>query len=137
MSYIVGSVFLTFHFKHFDFIEWFDLNFGSSNLFQRSSISDFLVDFLMCLCVLLIYLKMLEFFPSGLVLIYTQSSSFSSAFCLSISLLRFLPACPNSSTSIASLCLCKDQSCRLKSYIEFAYLLLQMHLLLILILFVL
>ena len=39
-----GKMFLTIHFKRFDFIEWFDLNSNSSNLFERSSISDFLVD---------------------------------------------------------------------------------------------
>ena len=33
--------FLTTHFKHFDFIEWFDLNSNFRILFERSSISDF------------------------------------------------------------------------------------------------
>ena len=61
--------------------------------------------FLMCLCILFISLKMLKFPSSGLILINIQSSSFSSAFCLSISLLRFPSTFPNSSTSIASLCL--------------------------------
>ena len=37
--------FLTIHFKHFDFIEWFDLSSNSRNLFKRSSINIFLVDF--------------------------------------------------------------------------------------------
>ena len=37
--------FLTIHFKYFDFIEWFDLNSNSSNLFERSSISNISVDF--------------------------------------------------------------------------------------------
>ena len=133
MSSIVGSIFLTIHFKHFVFIEWFDLNSDSSSLFERPSIRDFLFDFLMCLRILFFSLKMLNFFSSGLILINTQSSSFSSAFCLSISLLRFLSACPNSSASIAS----KDQSYNIKHCIEFAYLLLQMTLLLILILLVL
>ena len=107
MSYIVGSIFLTIHFKHFVFIEWFDLNSDSSSLFERPSIRDFLFDFLMCLRILFFSLKMLNFFSSGLILINTQSSSFSRASCLSISLLRFLSACPNSSLSIASLCLWK------------------------------
>ena len=49
MSYIVGSTFLTIHFKHFDFIEWFDLNSNPKSLFERLSISDFLVDCLMCI----------------------------------------------------------------------------------------
>ena len=81
----------------------FDLNSDPSNLSKRSSISDFLVDFLMSLCILFISLKMFEFFPSGVILISAQTSSFSSAFCLSISLLKFLSACPNASISIASL----------------------------------
>ena len=37
------------HFKHFDFIEWFDLNSNPKSLFERLSISDFLVDCLMCI----------------------------------------------------------------------------------------
>ena len=49
MPYIVGSTFLTIHFKHFDFIEWFDLNSNPKSLFERLSISDFLVDCLMCI----------------------------------------------------------------------------------------
>ena len=96
--------FLTTHFKHFDFIEWFDLNSNFSNLFETSSIKDFLLNFLMSLYILFISLKMLKIFSSGLILINTQLSSFSSAFYLSISSLRFLSASPNSSTSIASLC---------------------------------
>ena len=31
------------HFKPFDFIEWFDLNFNPKSLFERSSMNDFLV----------------------------------------------------------------------------------------------
>ena len=107
ISYIIGSTSLTIDFKHFVFIEWFDLNSTSSNLFERTSISNFLVDFLMCLCILFISLKMLKFSSSGLILINKQSSSFSSTFCLSISLLRFVSAYPNSSTSIEILCLWK------------------------------
>ena len=45
MPYVVGSTFLTIHFKHFDFIEWFNLNSNLKSLFERSSINDFLVDF--------------------------------------------------------------------------------------------
>ena len=45
MPYIVGSTFLTIHFKQLDFIEWFDLNSDSKSLFERSSINDFLADF--------------------------------------------------------------------------------------------
>ena len=92
--YIVGSIFLTIHFKHLDFIEWFDFEFWF----------DCLVDFLMCLCNLFISLEMFKLSPSGLILRNTQLT-FSSAFCLSISLLGFLSVCPNSSTSVASLCL--------------------------------
>ena len=43
--------FLTIHFKHFDFIESFDLNSNSSNFFERSSISNFLVDSSVCFLV--------------------------------------------------------------------------------------
>ena len=96
-------MFFTIHFKYFDFIKGFVLDSNSSNCFERLSISKFVAEFLICLCILFISLKMLKFFSSGLIQINTQSSSFSSAFCLSISLLRFLSACPNSSTSIASL----------------------------------
>ena len=111
------------------FFEWFDLNSNSSNLFERSSISDFSVDFLMCLCILFISLKMLKFFSSGLILINKQSSSFSSAFCLSVSLLRFLLACPNSLIHQLQVYVyeSKDQPFSLKYCIEFAYLLLQIH----------
>ena len=42
MTYIGDSTFLTIHFKHFDFIEWFDLNSNPKGLFKRLSISDFL-----------------------------------------------------------------------------------------------
>ena len=77
---------LTIQFKHFDFITLFCLICNSNNLFERSSISDFLIDFLMCLCILFISLKMLESFSSGLILINTQLSSLCNAFCLSISL---------------------------------------------------
>ena len=47
MPHIVGSTFLTIHFKHFDFIEWFDLNSNPKSLFERLSISHFSVDCLM------------------------------------------------------------------------------------------
>ena len=82
MAYIMGRIFLRIHFKHFDFIEWFDLNSNSSNLFQTSSASDFLVDFLMLLCILFIFLEIFKFSSSRLILINTQSIFFSSAFCL-------------------------------------------------------
>ena len=40
---------LTIHFKHF-LLNGFDLNSNSKSLFERFSISDFLVDCLMCIC---------------------------------------------------------------------------------------
>ena len=48
MSYIIGSIFSTTHFKHFDFIEWFNLNSNPKSLFEISLINDFSVDFLVC-----------------------------------------------------------------------------------------
>ena len=103
MFYNVGSIFLTTHFKHFDFIEWFDLNSSSNSLFEILPIKDFLDDFLMCLCILFISLKMLKYFSSGLILLNTKLSSLSNAFCLYISQAIFLPWWANSLTSIASL----------------------------------
>ena len=47
MPYTVGSTFLTIHFKHFDFIEWFDLNSNPKSMFERLSIIGFLVDCVM------------------------------------------------------------------------------------------
>ena len=41
MFYNVGSIFLTTRLKHFDFIEWFDLNSSSNSLFEILSIKDF------------------------------------------------------------------------------------------------
>ena len=58
--YEVASIFLTMDFKHFDFIEWFELNSYFSNLL--AIFSDFLVYFSMCLYILFISLKMLNFF---------------------------------------------------------------------------
>ena len=102
--YNVGSVFfLTNVFNGFVIIEWFDLNSNSNRFFQILFIKDFLNVFLMCLCILFISLKMLKSFLSELIIINTQLRPFSNAFYLSISLLVFLSACPNSSTSIASL----------------------------------
>ena len=48
MSYIIGSIFSTTHFKHFDFIEWFNLNSNPKSPFEISLINDFSVDFLVC-----------------------------------------------------------------------------------------
>ena len=85
----MGNIFLTSHFRHFDF-ELFDTDSISSNLCERLSIIDFLVCFfvgflinlLMCQCI---SLKMLKSIASGLILMNTQLSSLSNAFCLCIS----------------------------------------------------
>ena len=60
-------MFLTIHFKNFDFIELFDLNPNSNNLFERSSISDFLVDLILCVHIWFISLVMTKSAASGLV----------------------------------------------------------------------
>ena len=44
--YIVGSMYFRIYFKHFEFIESFDLDSNSNNLFEKSSTSNFLVDLL-------------------------------------------------------------------------------------------
>ena len=79
----------------------------------------------------------IEFYLSGLVLINLQPSSFLITFCLFISWSIFLWLCPNSSTLLQT---CnrksKDQLCNLKRCIQFAYLLLQMHILCLSTLFV-
>ena len=112
LFYNLGSIFLTAYFKHFVFMELFDLNSNLNNLFEISSIKIFLVDssvsFLFAstikFCILLIAAKKSNFPLAGLILINSQSSSFSIAFCLLTSLSIFLSPCPNSSISIASLC---------------------------------
>ena len=80
---------LTTYFKHFVFIELFDLSSSLNNLFENSSIKDFLVDFLVDLtmqcCILPISTKPLKFSLAGLILINLQPSSFYIGFCLSIS----------------------------------------------------
>ena len=78
------------------------------------------VDFLMWLCILFISLKMLKFFSSGIILVKTQSSYFSSAFSCQHVLIHQLQSqvCVYES---------KDQFCRMKDSIEFAYILLWMH----------
>ena len=42
--YKLGSICLTTYFKHFVFMELFDLNSNLNNLFESSSVKDFLVD---------------------------------------------------------------------------------------------
>ena len=67
--FIMWQYFLTIHFKHFVFIEWFDLNSNLKSLFQRSSINEilsnvlvkFLVDSLMWFCILPIQTKISKF----------------------------------------------------------------------------
>ena len=79
-------------------MELFDLNSNLNNLFESSSIKDFLVDssvnflvnFLICLCISFMALKILKVFASGLILINSQVSYFSNAFCLFISWSIFL-----------------------------------------------
>ena len=61
--YIVGNIFLTINFKHFDFIKWFDLNSNSKSLCETLSVKDFLANFL-------------------LILINSQLSSFFTTSCL-------------------------------------------------------
>ena len=45
MFYNDGNIFLRTSFKHFDFIEWFGLNFNANSLLEILSINDFLVDY--------------------------------------------------------------------------------------------
>ena len=79
---------LTTYFKHFVFMELSDLNSSLNNLFESSSIKDFLVDFsvnsLMCLCISFMALKILKFSPLGLILINAQPSVSFIASCLLI-----------------------------------------------------
>ena len=83
---------LATYFEHFVFMELFDLNSSLNNLFEGSSILvDFSVNFLICLCISFIVLKILRSFSSGLILINSQLSSFSIDFCLFISWSIFLP----------------------------------------------
>ena len=74
---------LTIYFKHFAFI---------NNCLESSSIKAYLVDFsfnclidsLMFLNILYLTLEILKFYSSRLILINSQPSSFSIAFCLCI-----------------------------------------------------
>ena len=81
--YNVGNISLTTY-----FIEWLELNFNSDSLFDILSINDSFVNFsfysLMWLYILSISTYTSKSFPSGLILINLQSSSFSIDFCLFI-----------------------------------------------------
>ena len=57
-------------------IEWFGSNSSSNSLFEILSIKEFLVDFLMCVCITFMALKILKLSLSGLFLINTQESFF-------------------------------------------------------------
>ena len=89
---------LTIYFKHFVFMELLDLNSNLNNLFESSSIKDFsveflvdfLIDSLMCLNISFLTLQILTFSSSGLIIINSQPSFFSIAFCLCISWSIFL-----------------------------------------------
>ena len=89
---------LTIYFKHFVFMELLDLNSNLNNLFESSSIKDFsveflvdfLIDSLMCLNISFLTLQILTFSSSGLIIINSQPSLFSIAFCLCISWSIFL-----------------------------------------------
>ena len=84
---------LATYFKHFVFMELFDLNSCLNNLFESPSLKDFLVDssvnflvdLIIKLCILPISTKILKSFSSGLILIKSQPSSYSIALCLFIS----------------------------------------------------
>ena len=64
-----SNIFLTINFKHFDFIEWFDLNSSSNSLFEILRFNKFLVDFSICLFILFMNSKILKPLSLGLILI--------------------------------------------------------------------
>ena len=63
----------------------FDLNFNPNNLFEILSIKDCLDDFLICLRISFMALKMLKLLSSELILINSEQSRSSMAFYLLIS----------------------------------------------------
>ena len=77
MPYNNGNISFLAYFKAFDFTEWSNLSFVFGSIFERISIKDLLADFLMCLCISVMALKMFKFSLSGLFLINLQSNSFS------------------------------------------------------------
>ena len=92
LFYIVDNIVLIINFKHFDFSEWFFSNSNSNGFFERSSINDFLVDCLMCMCTRFITLLMLKSPASGLILINLQLRFFlyHNIFCLHNHINQFL-----------------------------------------------
>ena len=86
--YNVGSRCLTILYKHFDFIDWFDLNSNSNSLFEIMSINDFLVDSsvnflfdsLIWLYILPVSVELSRSFSSELIIINSLSSSFFNFF---------------------------------------------------------
>ena len=45
------TIFFNNKIKHFDFIEWFDLNYRFNSIFENLSIKDFLANFLVSFLV--------------------------------------------------------------------------------------
>ena len=86
--------------------------FNSDSPFKSLSINDFLDDWTMWLCILLILISISKGFSSGLIIINSQFSYFSIAFWLSNFLYLFLSLCfyLSTSLSIASLCSGKYKS---------------------------
>ena len=82
-QYFLDNIFYTLC-----FMELFDLNSNLNNLSESLFIKDFLVDFSpsflyasrIKFCILAISTKILNIFLAGLILINSQSSSFSNAF---------------------------------------------------------
>ena len=88
------ELFSTIFIRYFLSTELFDSSVNLDNLFESSSIktflSDFLIDYFLCLNISFLALEILKFSLSGLILINSQPNSFSNAFCLCISSLVFL-----------------------------------------------
>ena len=83
-----GNILLTINFKHFDFIEWFDLSSSSHSLFETLSINGFLFDLLMSLFIspnrtyssqsfsyFFFYLCQCVIFHQFILLIYAQQNT--------------------------------------------------------------
>ena len=82
-----GNILLTINFKHFDFIEWFDLSSSSHSLFETLSINGLLFDLLMSLFIspnltyssqsfsFFFYLCQCVIFHQFILLIYAQQNT--------------------------------------------------------------